>query len=592
MSVKIEILDYQYNGNDINWEKSVIGELDVTDHSDFPLAMTFQISDIKDLTSTSGDYSKTFKIPATKNNNKLLKHSYIANIDTDVNLTENKKCRILVNNLFSLKGLIKITGIGGYGETPSYYNCVFFGNNISWADDLSNKYMDAIDWGVNSKDLAYNKTNIMATWQHKDCDAAAAASDPPIVYPITSYGDYNSGGEPRTIQLLDTRYGNDGSFPDTLGYYGFYNNGDSYGTPRPSPDWRPAIFIKDTLEKIFAKAGDGYKINSTFMETDIFKKLVWLLPNFKYNNPEERYSQFSAEATFDTSVALTEFELEKTFTNANATTFVYDFSHVDFGTINTNFTLSSDTASTDITYVGGDEGFQIAEYGYYNLKASGFSAELSNLLQNGAIPGYQSSFGVRLPEFRIEKIQFRLEVKTAGQTSWNDIDTVENTDLTSFIGSSSTGTGGLTLIDATNSYDWNVSGDINLQERWLNKGDRIRIAFFAKFRTHTGTSTTGGGAQPYNGAGDWSFDVIPTIGEFDIEMNPNRVEYGQTYDLEEVINKDYKQIDFVKGVAHAFNLQITTDETARVVSIEPFDTFYKDYAHAIDWTYKLDRIKQ
>jgi hypothetical protein len=209
----------------------------------------------------------------------------------------------------------------------------------------------------------------MATWQHKDCDAAAAASDPPIVYPITSYGDYNSGGEPRTIQLLDTRYGNDGSFPDTLGYYGFYNNGTGYGTPRPSPDWRPAIFIKDTLEKIFAKAGDGYKINSTFMETDIFKKLVWLLPNFKYNNPEERYSQFSAEATFDTSVALTEFELEKTFTNANATTFVYDFSHVDFGTINTNFTLSSDTASTDITYVGGDEGFQIAEYGYYNLKA-------------------------------------------------------------------------------------------------------------------------------------------------------------------------------------------------------------------------------
>jgi len=101
--------------SDIDWDKSVVGELDVTDHSDFPLAMTFQISDIKDLTSTSGDYSKTFKIPATKNNNKLLKHSYIPNIDTDVNLTENKKCRILVNNLFSVKGLIKVTGVGGYG---------------------------------------------------------------------------------------------------------------------------------------------------------------------------------------------------------------------------------------------------------------------------------------------------------------------------------------------------------------------------------------------------------------------------------------------------------------------------------------------
>lgn len=55
---------------------SIVGELDITDHSDFPLAITLQTSDIKDITSTSGDYSKTFKIPATKNNNKLLRHPF------------------------------------------------------------------------------------------------------------------------------------------------------------------------------------------------------------------------------------------------------------------------------------------------------------------------------------------------------------------------------------------------------------------------------------------------------------------------------------------------------------------------------------
>jgi len=577
-----------YPLSDVDWEKSVIGELDVTSHSDFPLAMTFQISDIKDLTSTSGDYSKTFKIPATKNNNKLLKHSYIANIDTDVNLTENKKCRILINNLYSLKGLIKITGVGGYGETPSYYNCVFFGNNISWADDVSNKYMDVIDWGVNSKNLAYNKTNIMATWQHEDCDAAAAASDPPIVYPIVSYGNYNPDGEPRTIQLLDTAYDSTGGSTAKTGYHGYFNAGDSYGTPLPSPDWRPAIFIKDTLERIFAKAGDGYKINSTFMETDMFKKLVWLLPNFKYNNLDDRYSQYAAEATFDTSVALTEFELEKPFTNSNANTGQYDGSHVDFGTINTNFTLSNDTAGTDITYVGGDEGFQIAEYGYYNLKASGLSVKLSNLLQDGAIPQSASSFGVRQTEFFIDRINFKLELKTVGQNSWNSIDIIQDTSPKSFTGSPNTNgiIGGGNLIDANNSIDWYLSGEINLQNYWLNKGDRVRISFNAKFHPHPTYDSS------FDNAGDWSFDVIPTISEFNIEFDPKRVEYGQTYDLEDVINTDYKQIDFIKGVAHAFNLQITTDEGARVVNIEPFDTFYKDYAQAIDWTYKLDRSKQ
>ena len=73
MSVKIEILDYVYTdatNTVIDWDNSIVGELDITDHSDFPLAVTFQISDFKDITSTSGDYSKTFKIPATKNNNQ------------------------------------------------------------------------------------------------------------------------------------------------------------------------------------------------------------------------------------------------------------------------------------------------------------------------------------------------------------------------------------------------------------------------------------------------------------------------------------------------------------------------------------------
>jgi hypothetical protein len=55
-------------GQVLNPTESVVGELDVTDHSEFPLALTFQISEIQKLTSTTGDYSKSFKIPATKNN--------------------------------------------------------------------------------------------------------------------------------------------------------------------------------------------------------------------------------------------------------------------------------------------------------------------------------------------------------------------------------------------------------------------------------------------------------------------------------------------------------------------------------------------
>ena len=64
--VNIEILDYVYEGGVLNIDKSILGSLDVSSHSDFPLALTFTIADIRDINSRKGTFSKTFKIPATK----------------------------------------------------------------------------------------------------------------------------------------------------------------------------------------------------------------------------------------------------------------------------------------------------------------------------------------------------------------------------------------------------------------------------------------------------------------------------------------------------------------------------------------------
>ena len=37
------------------------------------------------------------------------------------------------------------------------------------------------------------------------------------------------------------------------------------------------------------------------------------------------------------------------------------------------------------------------------------------------------------------------------------------------------------------------------------------------------------------------------------------------------------QIDFIKGIAHAFNLQFQTDEKQKLITIEPCNDFYKDF---------------
>ena len=594
MSVKVEILDYKYTdatNTVIDWEKSVVGELDVTDHSDFPLAMTFQISDIKELTSTSGDYSKTFKIPATKNNNKLLKHTYISNIDTDVNLTDNKKCRILVNNLFSVKGLIKVTGVGGYGETPSYYSCVFFGSNLSWADDLSNKYMNELDWGVDGEGLKYNKTDIMATWQDDDCDSSSS----PIVYPITSYGEYNPDGDAQTIQLLDTAYDYSGTGSATkVGYYGFWDSGTSYGTPLPSADWRPAVFVKDTLEKIFSQV--GYSINSTFIGTDMFKKLVWLLPNFKYNNAEERYNRYSVESKFTNTLTLnqtvynggvssviTDAGFRESYYGGNVTFDDGDDNYIGDPTASGSEGTKQIPLSADRLNVTLDQGsyvdttndyVTIGEYGYYDIKLTGIESRIAIIWKGGS-----ASKGVEEAEICIN-----LDLNTVGQTTYTTIDRKSIIVNPYRISNPS-----LNTTNSSNSLksDFQLLPNFNIENQWLNKGDKIRLTVGFRFNQMVSSANVNSQDFTVN-----IFSRVTGSTEFNIALNSEFVDYGQTYDLDEVINKDYKQINFVKGIAHAFNLKMTTDETTKIVNIEPFNTFYKDYADAIDWTYKLDRSKQ
>jgi len=117
--VRLQLLDYIYDGADLDWNKSVVGELDVTSHSEFPLALTFTIADIKDINARKGSFSKTFKIPATKNNNRLYKSIYNANSYSDNNLLNKKNCRILINNLYSIHGLLELTSVGS-NDKPQF----------------------------------------------------------------------------------------------------------------------------------------------------------------------------------------------------------------------------------------------------------------------------------------------------------------------------------------------------------------------------------------------------------------------------------------------------------------------------------------
>ena len=555
----IEITD----ANVIDWDASVVGELEITNHTDFPLAMTFQISDFKDITSTSGDYSKTFKFPATKNNNNILKHLYIPNINNANNVTERKPCRIISGGMYTQLGLIRITGVGGYGKVPSSYSGVFYGNNLTWASDLGDSYMNQLDWGTDGEDLTYNKDSIVATWQDVDCNA----SNSHIVYPITSYGQYNAEGDTRTIQLLDTKYGT-GTTTCTscLGYYGYHDSGLSYETPLPVPDWRPAVFVKNTLDKLFGSV--GYKISSTFMDTAEFKKNVWLLPNFKYNNPDYRMTLLSYGNKFTGEGLIDSFTASTVGTNNyNYTTFYPNLNKAD-----ADFVLNTNTDNTGWDSSLGSSGgiFTAQEYGNYTINANNFGLYFDNWFNS---PNSTTT---------VDYVKLSIQVQTVGQSassSWVNISSVQSLGFSLQFGNASSQTGSIPLT-------------IPEFSQFLNKGDKLRLKVMAKMKTNGYVVSTVdfhlfGSSTPTSAT-----TSDDSNGQYNIAIDPNNVEYGQTYNLKDVMNPDYKQIDFIKGIAHAYNLQMTTDESTKTVYIEPFDGFYKPYNEAIDWTSKLSRADE
>ena len=256
--VNIEILDYVYEGGVLNIDKSILGSLDVSSHSDFPLALTFTIADIRDINSRKGTFSKTFKIPATKNNNRIYKSYYYSNSTSQNNVLNKKNCRILVNNIFAIEGLLQLNAIGG-ADKPEYYSCVFFGNNISWASAIDEKLLKDLGtngdgWdnlnGKTGSNLEIKKTDIVATFSQDD-----ASGSSPVVYPVTSYGDFNPTGEEQTIQLLDTAYdaGHTGTNVNSVGYVGSVTNPNRYNAPEPVVDWRPCIWVYDVFKEIYLK---------------------------------------------------------------------------------------------------------------------------------------------------------------------------------------------------------------------------------------------------------------------------------------------------------------------------------------------------
>jgi hypothetical protein len=216
-------------------DNSILGVLEVGDVKNFPLSLTSSISDLRDITTRSGSFAVTFKVPSTKDNDDLLEHIYLAEQKNYKDFDAEKDCIIRVNDIDIHKGRLQITKINSLGRAGSVeYSFKFFGSNMDWV--LKMKGYTTSDLPYLDQTLTYGDTEVQASWQ-------------------------DVGG-------------------NQLPCYSFINRGERLDpTTVNVGDLRPDMFVLDYLESAFDLV--GYNFESTFFNTAASKQLI--IPFFGKN---------------------------------------------------------------------------------------------------------------------------------------------------------------------------------------------------------------------------------------------------------------------------------------------------------------------
>lgn len=211
----------------IDTDNNVLGDLDLTNFTDFPLVITKGIVNLDNLKTRTGTYTKTFKVPNTKNNSKLLSNVDNINARKDYRDSLNRKpCVILVNGAETERGFVQVSKVMNGFELDSF-ELVFFGNNIDWVKQASELKLSDITFRNNSQ--TYDATSI-------DTANAADSDTYDHAYPYVSRG------------------------------------GNQLQSDTQVQDYTPVFYLRSLFER--GLNAIGWNLSSSFLEGATIKRLV------------------------------------------------------------------------------------------------------------------------------------------------------------------------------------------------------------------------------------------------------------------------------------------------------------------------------
>ena len=115
---------------------------------DESVSLTQTIQDVRDISKVFTDFSKPFRLPASKENNKIFKHYYRFNIATGTSFDARKKvsARIELNTIPFREGKLRLDGVDIENNKPKAYKVTFFGNTVTLKDVFKDDEINTLNW--------------------------------------------------------------------------------------------------------------------------------------------------------------------------------------------------------------------------------------------------------------------------------------------------------------------------------------------------------------------------------------------------------------------------------------------------------------
>jgi hypothetical protein len=113
---------------------------------DESVSITDTIKNVQDISKVFTAFSRSFNLPASKENNKIFKHYYNFDITGGFDARVRVSAEIQLNNISYKLGYVKLEGVSLKNNKAHTYKITFYGETISLKDTFGEDKLQSLDW--------------------------------------------------------------------------------------------------------------------------------------------------------------------------------------------------------------------------------------------------------------------------------------------------------------------------------------------------------------------------------------------------------------------------------------------------------------